>query len=197
MKKLININTTVMNKTFLTFIIAMMMVPLSGMAQNIFDKYNDNSEVTFVSIKPRMFQMIANMGIDIEDQEAKAYMDMVKSITSFKTMITSNKSISSDIAKWVRSRSGSLEELMEVKDNGTEVKFYVKEGKDADHVKELLIFVNGIDKVMKGNGIEINGENRKIETVVVSLTGDINLNEISKLTNKMNIPGGQHLEKNN
>ena len=84
---------------------------------------------------------------------------------------------------------------MEVKDDGSEVKFYVKEGKDSDHVKELLIYVNGIDKAMKGQGVEINGENRKIETVVVSLTGDINLNEISKLTDKMNIPGGEHLDK--
>jgi len=62
-------------------------------------------------------------------------------------------------------------------------------------VKELLIFVNGIDKAMNGQGVEINGEQRKIETVVMSLTGDIDLNEISKLTEKMNIPGGQHLEK--
>ncbi|OEK08904.1 hypothetical protein A8C32_00090 [Flavivirga aquatica] len=177
------------------FVMAIMLVPLTGMAQkNIFEKYNDNSDVTYVSIKPKMFQMIAKMGINIEDAEAKAYMDMVKSITSFKTIVTDNKIISTDIAKWVKSRSSALEELMEVKDDGTEVKFYVKEGKDEDHVKELLIFVNGIDKVMKEN-IEINGKQRKIETVVVSLTGDINLNEISKLTDKMNIPGGKHLEK--
>jgi len=139
--------------------------------------------------------MIAKMGINVEDAEAKAYMDMVKSITSFKTIVTDNKVISADISKWVKSRSGGLEELMEVKDDGTEVKFYVKEGKDADHVKELLIYVNGIDKVMNEK-VEINGKERKIETVVVSLTGDIDLNEISKLTDKMNIPGGSHLEKN-
>jgi len=165
------------------------------MAQDIFEKYNDNSDVTYVSIKPKMFQMIAKMGINVDDPEAKSFMDMVNSITSFKTLVTDNKSISADITKWVKSRSGSLEELMEVKYDGSEVKFYVKEGKDSDHVKELLIYVNGIDKAMKGQGVEINGENRKIETVVVSLTGDINLNEISKLTDKMNIPGGQHLDK--
>jgi hypothetical protein len=141
--------------------------------------------------------MIAKMGINVDDAEAQAYMDMVKSITSFKTIVTDNKDISVDISKWVSSRSSNLEELMEVKDDGTDVKFYVKEGKDADHVKELLIFVNGIDKAMNGKGVEINGENRKIETVVVSLTGDIDLNEISKLTDKMNIPGGSHLEKGN
>ncbi|MDB4225987.1 DUF4252 domain-containing protein, partial [bacterium] len=160
-----------------------------------FEKYSDDADVTYVSIKPKMFQMIAKMGINVEDAEAKAYMDMVKSITSFKTIVTDNKTISADISKWVKSRSGGLEELMEVKDDGTEVKFYVKEGKDADHVKELLIYVNGIDKMMDDK-IEINGKERKIETVVVSLTGDIDLNEISKLTDKMNIPGGSHLEKN-
>jgi TusA-related sulfurtransferase len=198
MKTTINFNnkTMHMKKRLIVIVMALMLLPLAGMAQDIFDKYSDNSDVTYVSIKPKMFQMIAKMGIDVDDAEAKAYMEMVKSITSFKTIVTDNKSISADISKWVKSRSSALEELMEVKDDGTEVKFYVKEGKDSDHVNELLIFVNGIDKVMK-ESIEINGEERKIETVVVSLTGDINLNEISRLTDKMNIPGGKHLDKKN
>ena len=190
----LKINT--MKNKLIVLVMAIMLMPIAGMAQkNIFEKYSDNADVTFVSIKPKMFQMIAKMGINVDDAEAQAYMDMVKSITSFKTIVTDNKAISADISKWVSSRSSSLEELMEVKDDGTDVKFYVKEGKDVDHVKELLIFVNGVDKAMKGQGVEINGETRKIETVVVSLTGDIDLNEISKLTDKMNIPGGSHLDK--
>lgn len=195
MKTLNNIKTSKMKNRLVVFVMAIMLMPAISSAQDVFEKYNDNSDVTYVSIKPKMFQMIAKMGINIEEPEAKAYMDMVKSITSFKTIMTDNKTIAADISKWVKSRSSSLEELMEVKDDGSEVKFYVKEGKDADHVKELLIFVNGIDKKMGENGVTINGEQRKIETVVVSLTGDIDLNEISKLTEKMNIPGGEHLEK--
>lgn len=194
MKTINKLKTKKMKSIITIVVMAMMLLPISGMAQDIFEKYDGNSEVTYVSIQPKMFQMIAKMGIDVNDAEAKAYMDMVKSITSFKTLVTDNKTIGSDISKWVKSRSGSLEELMQVKDGGAEVKFYVKAGKDADHVKELLIFVNGIDKVMK-ESVEINGEQRKIETVVVSLTGDINLNEISKLTDKMNIPGGKQLKK--
>ncbi|TYA92383.1 DUF4252 domain-containing protein [Seonamhaeicola marinus] len=184
-----------MNKKFLVLVMAIMLLPLTGMAQkNIFDKYSENPDVTYVNIKPKMFQMIAKMGVDTSDPEAKAFIDMVKSITSFRTIVTDNKAISADISKWVKSRSNSLEELMEVRDDGSEVKFYVKEGRDEDHVKELLIFVNGIDKHIEEK-IEINGKQRSIETVVVSFTGDINLNEISKLTEKMNIPAGQHLEK--
>ncbi len=196
MKNLNRLKSNTMRNRLIVFVMALVLLPLTGMAQqDVFDKYSDNPNVTYVSIKPKMFQMIAKMGINVDDAEARAYMDMVKSITSFKTMITDNKTIAADLGKWVKSRSSALEELMEVKDDGTNVNFYVKEGKDADHVKELLIFVNGIDKYME-EGIEIGGEERKIETVVVSLTGDIDLNEISKLTDKMNIPGGKHLEKN-
>ncbi|WP_345277888.1 DUF4252 domain-containing protein [Litoribaculum gwangyangense] len=183
-----------MKNKLVVLVMAVMLLPLAGMAQDIFEKYSDDANVTYVNIKPKMFQMIAKIGIDTDDAEAQAYMNMVKSITSFKTIVTDNKAIATDISKWVKSRSSSLEELMEVKDDGTNVNFYVKEGKDSDHVKELLIFVNGIDKVMK-ESVEINGQQRRIETVVVSMTGDIDLNEISKLTSKMNIPGGQHLDK--
>lgn len=195
MKTLNTLNTNKMKTRLIVFVMAIMLLPLTGMAQkNVFDKYSDDPNVTYVNIKPKMFQMLAKLNVNVDDPEAQAYMDMVKSITSFKTIVTDNSSISADITKWVKSRSSKLEELMEVKDDGTEVKFYVKEGRDADHVEELLIFVTGIDKKMDDK-IEINGKERNIETVVVSMTGDIDLNEISKLTQKMNIPGGDHLDK--
>jgi len=195
MKTLNTLNTNKMRTKLIVFVMAIMLLPLTGMAQkDVFDKYSDDPNVTFVNIKPKMFQMLAKINIDVDDPEAQAYMDMVKSITSFKTIVTDNSAISADISKWVKGRSSKLEELMEVKDDGTEVKFFVQEGRDADHVKELLIFVTGIDKKMDDK-IEINGKERKIETVVVSMTGDIDLNEISKLTQKMKIPGGEHLEK--
>lgn len=183
-----------MNNKIIVFVMALMLLPLSGMSQDIFEKYNANTDVTYVSIKPKMFQMIAKMGINMNDPEAKAYMDMVQSITSFRTIVTDNKTISADMANWVKSSSNPLEELMEVKDEGSDVKFYAKEGKDANHVNELLIFVNGMNNLMKETAV-VNGQQRRFETVIVSLTGDINLNEISKLTAKMNIPGGNHLEK--
>ena len=84
---------------------------------------------------------------------------------------------------------------MEVKDNGMIVKFYVKEGKDEDHVAELLMFVNGLDAVMGDTDININGKKRSLETVIVSFTGDIDLNHISKLTKKFDLPGSDELEK--
>jgi len=189
--------TNTMKKSILIAVIALLMLPLSGIAQNIFEKYSDNENVTYVSIKPKMFQMLAKMDINADDPEAQEYINMVNSITSFKTMATDDKDISSDIVKWVKSRSTSLEELMMIKDDGVNMTFYIKEGKDEDHVSELLMFVNGLEAVTKNSNIEINGKKRSIETVVISITGDIDLNQISKLANKMNLPGGDELEKKN
>ncbi len=184
-----------MKKQIIIAVMAILMMPLTGFSQDVFEKYSENENVSFISIKPKMFQMLAKMDMDTDDAEAKAYIDMVNSITSFKTMATDDKSISSDIIKWVGSRSASLEELMEVKDDGVTMKFYVKEGKDEDHVSELLMFINGLDAIIKDSNISVNGKKRSVETVVISLTGDIDLNQISKLTQKMDLPGGKELEK--
>ena len=191
----INKKTNTMKKNVILVLMALLMMPLTSMAQDIFSKYSDNADVTYVNIKPKMFQMLAKMDIDTEDSETKEYMEMVNSITSLKTIMTEKGNISSDITAWVNSKSRGLEELMEVKDDGTVIKFFIKEGKDEDHVEELLIFVNGLSSQMEGSDLEINGKDRKFETIVVSLTGDIDLNQISKLTKQMNIPGGEHLDE--
>jgi len=164
-----------------------MALPLVTFGQNIFDKYSDNEDVAYVSIKPRMFKMLAMIGLDTDDPDSKEFLDMVKSVTSFKTIATSNSKISADLQKWVGKRSNDLEELMEVKEGSSRMMFYVKPGRSDSQVKELLMFITGIQDKVKDSEM-------KIDTVVVSLTGNIDLNQISKLTSQMNIPGGEHLK---
>lgn len=169
--------------------------PLISSAQDIFEKYEDNDEVTFVAMQPKMFQMLAKMSISVDDPEAQDFFQLVKSITSFKVITTENAGITKDVDSWVSNRlkSSTYEELMRVRDEGSNVKFYVKEGKDDDHVKELLMFVTGLSNVKEMSDVEVNG--RKFETVLLSLTGDIDLTQIGKLTEKMNLPGGEKLGK--
>lgn len=195
MKSINKFKTSKMKNKAILFLMAIMLLPLTSMAQDIFTKYSENPEVTYVSIKPKMFQMLAKMDINSEDPEAQEYLKMVNSITSFKVITTGSKTISTDVSKWVQSRKSALEELMVVKDNGVNMTFYVKQGKDEDHVSEFLMFVDGLSGVTKDLDVNMNGEKREFETVVVSLTGDIDLNQISKLTKKMNIQGSEHLEK--
>jgi len=172
-------------------LIVLAFLPIVTFGQDIFDKYEDSDQVTFVAMQPKMFQMLGKMSVSSDDPEAADFFKLVNSITSFKVITTENSKISKDIDGWLTTRlkSSAYEELMRVKDGGSNVKFYVKEGKDADHVKELLMFVTGLQDA----NIDIDG--RKIETVLLSLTGDINLQEISKLTDKMDLPGGKQLKK--
>lgn len=173
-----------MKKYILILMIAV--VPMSGFAQSLFDKYEDLDDVTSVVVSKKAFELLAKMDIDIDDPEAKDAMDIMTSITSMKVFTTDNKSIGADMKASVTKylNSSSLTELMRVKDKDANVKFYIKEGKDSDHVSELLMFVTGIKDVE----VDVNGTDRKFETVLLSLTGDIDLNKINSLTNKMNLP---------
>ncbi len=201
MKKLASFSTYV-NQTHtmgksLVIMVALVLLPVLSFGQSIFDKFEDRDGVTSIILNQKMFSMLATVNVDFEDPEAQQFMDMAKRITGLKVFTTDNLEVSKDMNATVNSylKSSSLQELMRIKDGDQTVKFYVKEGKDENHVKELLMFINGLTEYTKDADITINGEKREVETVLLSLTGDIDLRQISKMTNSMNVPGGEHLEK--
>ena len=163
---------------------ALMVTPLLGSAQSIFDKYEDMDEVSSVIVNKNMFELLMKMDVDVDDPEAKEFMDIAKSLSGVKVFVTEDKAVSDDMKSTVDRylKSSSLSELMRVKDKDANVKFYIREGKDSDHVSELLMFVTGI------NNSDIQVNDRKIETVLLTLTGDIDLTKIGSLTKKMNLP---------
>ncbi|WP_224483267.1 DUF4252 domain-containing protein [Robertkochia aurantiaca] len=178
-----------MKKLILAAIVAIL--PLAGFGQSIFDKYENDAQVTYVAMQPKMFQMLGKMSVSTEDPEAQEFFELVNNITSFKVMTTENKEIAADMENWVvkHLNSSSFEELMRVRDGDSNVRFYVKEGRDENHVKELLMHVTDIGSP----DVKMNG--KMIESVLLSLTGDIDLRKIASLTNKMDLPGGDQLGK--
>ena len=162
--------------------------------QSIFERYANSDDVSLVSISPKMFKMLGQMSINFDDPEAQEYLDMVSSINNFKVLISGNKEVSDEMLKWVKKEVSSkdLEELMTVKDIEGDVSFYVKDGSSEDHVEKLLMFVTQHSEGSLNN-LEING--RDIESVLLLLEGDIDLNKISKLTDQMDLPGGRQLKK--
>ncbi|MBT9188467.1 DUF4252 domain-containing protein [Zobellia russellii] len=159
------------------------MLPVIGFSQSLFDKYEDLDKVSAVVVNRSMFNLLSKIDVEVDDPEAKDFMDIAKSLNNLKVFITEDKVIAGDMKLSVDKylKSAKLEELMRVKDKDANVKFYIRSGKDDDHVSELLMFVTG----MKSD-IDVNG--RKFETVLLSLTGDIDLNKIGSLTKKMNLP---------
>jgi hypothetical protein len=162
--------------------------------QSIFERYANSDDVSLVSISPKMFKMLGQMSINFDDPEAQEYLDMVSSINNFKVLISGNNEVSDEMLKWVKKEVSSkdLEELMTVKDIEGDVSFYVKDGSSEDHVEKLLMFVTQHSE-RSMNNLEING--RDIESVLLLLEGDIDLNKISKLTDQMDLPGGKQLKK--
>jgi hypothetical protein len=178
-----------MKKIILIFAIAL--VPLMGSAQtSIFNSFDGNDDVTKISVSKKAFELMGRFGG--ASDEAREYADMVKNLDGLKVFTTENQSIAADMQSKVDKylKSSNLYELFSVNDKEANVKIYVREGKDDDHVKELLMFVNGIGKHIEGNG-----SGRSAEAVIVSLTGDIDLNKIAELTESMNISGSEHLKK--
>jgi uncharacterized protein DUF4252 len=176
------INIKIMKKIIV--ILVMAALPALGISQSVFDKYEDLDNVSAVVINQSMFRLLSNIDVEVDDPEAKDFMDIAKSLKNLKVFITEDGEISKDMMNTMNQylKSAKLEELMRVKDKDTNVKFYIKSGKDDDHVSELLMFITG----MKNVNVDVNG--RKIETVLLSLTGDIDLNKIGSLTKKMNLP---------
>lgn len=179
-----------MKKILLTSIF--IMTATFGFSQSVFDKYENESSVSAMVINKSMFSLLAKFEVVAEDKETKDFIDIAKSIKSLKVFSTTDKQVAQDMSNDVTQylKASKLTELMRFTDQKTQIKFYVKEGRDDDHVEELLMFVTGVSEIEK---IDING--RTIETILLSLTGDIDLNKINALITKMNLP--QELNKIN
>ena len=152
-------------------LIAIAIIPFTNYAQSsAFDKFEDMDDVTTVIVTKEAFKMLAKFRSGGE--EGAEYFDMVKGLNSFRVFTTENSYIAAQMSSVVSKylKSSKLIELMRVKDKEANVKIYIRQGKDEDHVSELLMFVSDLK----------NKANQ--EAVIISLTGDIDLNKISKLT---------------
>ena len=178
-------------------ILSLLLTPIVMSAQSIFKKYEDQEHVTSVVVNQKMFKMLANIEVQTNDPDSDAFIKQVKMLDNLTVYTTDNIGVSNSIKKDVEKyiKNSKLEELMRIKDGDQTVNFYVLDGKDENHVKELLMFVNGLGDLTKNESISINGKQRVIETVLLSLTGDIDLRQVSKITNQLNVPGGDQLKK--
>ena len=178
----------------LSLVLIGFMLSLSVKGQSIFERFADYDDVSLVSISPKMFKMLGQLSVSLDDPEAQEYIDMVSSIENFKVLISGNDEVTAAMSKWAAEQLSSkdLEELMTIKDADADVAFYVKSGKSDDRVEKLIMYVNGVNpEIMKDSPL---GE-LTVETIILLIEGDIDLKQISKLTDQMSLPGGKQLRK--
>ncbi len=168
----------------IAIILALAIMPMASLAQNAFDSFEDEKDVTSVVVTKNMFKLLSKMDLNSSDPEAQAYLKMVNDLDNIKIFTTENPAMAQKmdvaVSKYVAG-SKSLGELMRVKDDGKNIKFYSKEGKNENFVSELLMHLDGI----------VDG---KPMTVIMSITGNIDLKQISKLTEDLKVPGSEQLK---
>ncbi|MEX0288415.1 MAG: DUF4252 domain-containing protein [Flavobacteriaceae bacterium] len=168
----------------IVLIVAACLVSLNSFSQSQFDEFENMDKVDSVVVNKSMMNLFGSIAENADDEEAREFAGLAKGLDKLKVFMTEDETASAEMKSSVKKylNKSDLEELMRVKDEDTNVKFYIKNGKDENHVKELLMFVTGIDKMKVGH------KGRNIETVLVSLTGDIDLRKIGALTKQMDLP---------
>jgi hypothetical protein len=125
-----------------------------------------------------MFGLFANL--DSEDQEDQELLEAISKVKGLR--IIARDEISTEQANALYKEAFQLipmnkyDELMTVKDKDNDMKFLIKE--ENGIITELLMVIHG-----------------NTEFFLLSLIGDIDLKQISRLSQSMSIDGFEHLEK--
>ncbi|WP_127020959.1 DUF4252 domain-containing protein [Flagellimonas beolgyonensis] len=161
-------------------------IPFFGISQSIFDKFEDSDRIGSVIINKGMLDIVTNMMSEDDDPESRDFISIAKNVNNIKIFISEDEGASADMSVTMMQyvKSSSLQELMKVREGDTKMSFYIKEGKDENHVEELLMFVTGMDKMESGKKYS------KSETVLLTMTGNIDLTKVGALTKKMNLHNG-------
>ncbi len=147
------------------FLISVQAFSQSDAIGKFFSQYENDDNFTVVSISPKMFKMLSKINWDDVSADVK---QTVSQITSLRLLETEKNAqqIYKDAAR--KLNLASYEELMTVRDEGDNVKFLVKENNNT--ISELLMLVGSGD-----------------DFVLMSITGNIDLDKIAKLGETLNI----------
>lgn len=163
------------------FVIAVMMIGVNSVfAQDaiskFFSKYQDDESFTQVTVSSKMFNLFTNMEVESKDDQ-----EVLNAISKLKGLRILAKENTSDARKLYKEAFALLpvkefEELMSVRDKDKDMKFYIKES--GGKISELVMIMGGIDDFM-----------------VMTLVGEIDLKQVSKIGKKMDVKGLENLQK--
>jgi len=165
-----------------------LMGPLLMNAQSpidkVFDKYASQDGFTSVNISKEMFQMLMQIGQgDSKDTSMVDMKKMMEQLTGLKVLTFSFDSTKVVKAVAVYNEfagvfpAGTYKELMTINEGRQNIKFMTKQDAGGK--------INEMVMLMKD----------KTEVAVLSLTGNIDLSTVSKLSKGMNIHGMEGLRK--
>lgn len=161
------------------------MMSFTGFSQNL-NKYDTMKDVDAVIMTSKMFKLLSKVDLSSTDPEAQQYLNLIDNLEEIRIYTSSLPAVRTQMASDVNSylSKGSLDELMRVNEDGNNIKFYSKPGKNDNFVSELFMFMEG-------------QKDGKPISVIMSITGNLDLAEISKLTQDLKVPGADELRNVN
>lgn len=154
-----------------------MMVVSGAFAQDaiskFFSKYQNDESFNQVNISSKMFGLITNM--EIETPEDKDIVEAISKLKGLKILGKENARNARELYKEAFALiPKDYEELMTVRDKDKDMKFMIKES--GGKISELLMVMGGNEEFM-----------------VMSLFGEIDLKQVSRIGKKLDVKGLENL----
>jgi len=155
-------------------LIALVLAPVVSFGQSMFDKLENMEVVSSFIINKDAFQLLQQFNPEAGgDSEAMEVFKMIQELNELKVFKTEDPAAAKEMETMVGSaiKKSKLTELMRFKEKGSKAKIYVKTNGNKDTVSEVLMYMSGAGELTEGFA----------ESIIVSLTGVININKLSKL----------------
>ena len=156
-------------------------VMVSAYAQNdaitkFFNKYANDESFTQVTVSGKMFSLFTNMEADTP--EDKEVLDAISKLRGLRILRKEDERNARALYKeaFALIPMKEYEELMSVRDSDKDIKFLIKE--NGGKISELLMIMGGSKEFM-----------------ILSLFGEIDLKQVSRIGKKMDVDGLDNLEK--
>jgi hypothetical protein len=140
-----------------------------------FSKYQDDQSFTEVNVSSKMFNLFTNM--EAETPEDKEVLEAISKLKGLRILMKENTSDARALYKeaFALVPVKEFEELMSVRDKDKDMKFYIRES--GGKISELVMIMGGLEDFM-----------------VLSLFGEIDLKQVSRIGKKMNVHGLDNLQ---
>ena len=158
----------------------LMMVMSGAFAQDaiskFFSKYQSDETFSQVTVSSKMFALFTNM--DADTPEDKEVLEAISKLKGLRILAKEDARNARSLYKeaFTLIPIKEYEELMSVRDKDKDMKFLIKES--GGKISELLMIMGGNEQFM-----------------VMSLFGEIDLKQVSRIGKKMDVKGLEHLEK--
>jgi hypothetical protein len=165
-----------MNKIGAIILVLITFTAASGqdVISKFFTKYQNDETFTNVNISSKMFGLFTQM--DADNPEDKEVLDAISKLKGLKIIAKENARNSRELyTEALGLIPKHFEELMSVRDKDKDMKFMIEE--KGGKISEMLMVVGGNEEFM-----------------VMSIFGEIDLKQISRIGSKMNIKGLENLQ---